>query len=113
VVIVGGGFGGLRAAQGLRRARVEVTLVEGRSVRPFRYRDHGTMATIGRRAAVADLGRFRFSGYPAWLLCLFVHLLYIVEFSNRLLVLVQWAWSYLTRNRSARLITGEDLPGGP
>lgn len=78
---------------------------------PFRYRHHGSMATIGRAAAVADLGAIRFSGYLAWLIWLFFHLMYIVEFENRVLIFVQWAWNYFTRNRSARLITGADLPG--
>ena len=64
------------------------------------------MATIGRGAAVADLGWVRFRGYLAWLAWLFIHLLYLIEFENRLLVLVQWAWNYFTRNRGARLITG-------
>jgi NADH dehydrogenase len=74
---------------------------------PFHYRDRGTMATIGRAAAVADLNGVRFSGLLAWLAWLFIHILYLIEFENRLLVLMQWAWSYFTRNRSARLITGE------
>ena len=63
------------------------------------------MATIGRGAAVADLGWLKLAGYPAWLAWLFVHLLYLVGFQNRLLVFFQWAWAYATRNRSARLIT--------
>lgn len=75
---------------------------------PFHYRDRGTMATIGRAAAVADLGWITFSGLLAWLAWLFIHLLYLVEFQNRFLVLFQWAWSYFTRNRAARLITGTD-----
>jgi NADH dehydrogenase len=75
---------------------------------PFHYRDRGTMATIGRAAAVADLGWITFSGLLAWLTWLFIHLLYLVEFQNRFLVLFQWAWNYFTRNRSARLITGTD-----
>jgi NADH dehydrogenase len=74
---------------------------------PFHYRDRGNMATIGRAAAVADLGWVRFSGLFAWLVWLFVHILYLIQFQNRLLVLVQWAWNYFTLNRSARLITGE------
>lgn len=72
---------------------------------PFRYRDRGSMATIGRAAAVADLGWIRFWGYPAWLAWLFVHIFFLIEFENRLLVMVQWAWNYFTWNRSARLIT--------
>ena len=77
----------------------------GREVPPFRYRDRGSLAVIGRAAAVADLGRLRFSGYPAWLLWLFIHIMYLVEFENRVLVFVQWAFSYFTRKRGARLIT--------
>jgi NADH dehydrogenase len=65
----------------------------------------GTMATIGRHRAVAVVGSWRLSGYLAWLMWLTIHLMYIVEFQNRLLVLIQWAWNYLTWNRSARLIT--------
>jgi NADH dehydrogenase len=65
------------------------------------------MATIGRATAVADLGWVQFDGYLAWLTWLFIHILYLAGFTNRLLVLVQWGWSYVTRNRSARLITNE------
>lgn len=78
--------------------------LQGKAVGPFRYVDKGELATIGRAAAVANFGRLRFSGYPAWVLWLFVHLMYLVGFENRLLVFVQWAWNYLTRNRGARLI---------
>jgi NADH dehydrogenase len=74
---------------------------------PFRYKDRGSMATIGRAAAVADFGWLRLSGHLAWLAWLFIHILYLIEFENRLLVLMQWAWNYFTLNRSARLITGE------
>lgn len=84
--------------------------VRGKATAPFRYRDRGSMATIGRAAAVTDLGFVRFNGTLAWLTWLFIHLLYLVEFDNRLLVLVQWAWNYLTWNRGARLITGEERP---
>lgn len=73
----------------------------------FHYRDKGNLATIGRAAAVADLNWLRLSGLPAWLIWLFVHLMYIVEFKNRLLVLVQWAWLFITYDRAARLITGK------
>jgi NADH dehydrogenase len=80
---------------------------EGRTVdERFRYRDRGSMATIGRAKAVADLGWVRFGGPPAWFAWVFIHLLYLVEFENRLLVLAQWAWNYVTWNRGARLITG-------
>ncbi|QEG28253.1 NADH dehydrogenase-like protein [Gemmata obscuriglobus] len=73
----------------------------------FRYRDKGSMATVSRSQAVVDLGWVRFGGKPAWLTWLFVHILYLARFENRVLVLVQWAWNYVSRNRAARLITGE------
>ncbi len=92
--------------QGAHLARVIQARLEGHEGPPFRYRDRGSMATISVARAVADLGWIRFSGYLAWLAWLFLHLLYLVEFQNRLLVLFQWAWNYLTRNRAARLITG-------
>ena len=92
--------------QGRHVARTIRARLEGRPGRPFRYVDKGSLATIGRASAVAEIGGLRFGGYPAWLAWLFVHLLYIVQFGNRVLVLVQWAWSYLTWARSARLITG-------
>jgi NADH dehydrogenase len=75
---------------------------------PFRYHDPGMMATIGRNAAVVDLHWVRFSGLLAWLTWLFVHLINIIEFDNRIMILGQWAWNYFTRNRSARLITGTE-----
>lgn len=82
---------------------------------PFRYRDKGTMATIGRGRAVAETGGLRMSGYIAWLAWLFVHILYLTEFQNRVLVMWQWFFNYVTRNRAARLITGEsaDRPADP
>ncbi|HUF32569.1 MAG TPA: NAD(P)/FAD-dependent oxidoreductase [Acidimicrobiales bacterium] len=83
---------------------------------PFRYRDRGTMATIGRRAAVADLPLgIRLSGTPAWLAWLGLHLLLLVGFRNRLSVFVNWAWSYLTYDRGPRLIieASDPPPGGP
>ncbi|MFZ5828906.1 MAG: NAD(P)/FAD-dependent oxidoreductase [Planctomycetota bacterium] len=76
------------------------------TLKPFRYFDRGTMATIGRRRAVAMIGTLHLSGTLAWVTWLFVHLMYLVQFQNRVLVLVQWAWNYLTWNRAARLITG-------
>jgi NADH:ubiquinone reductase (H+-translocating) len=80
--------------------------------RNFRYHDKGSLATIGRAAAVAQFGKFELSGYFAWLAWLFVHILFLIGFRNRLIVMIQWAWSYLTYERGARLITGsDDLPG--
>ncbi len=82
--------------------------LQNRKFPPFHYFDKGNLATIGRGAAVADLNRLQISGLPAWLIWIFIHLLYIVQFQNRLLVLLQWAWLYITFDRSARLITGEN-----
>lgn len=80
-------------------------------VPPFRYRDRGSMAVIGRYRAVALVGKRRLSGLSAWLVWLFIHLMEITQFRNRLLVLMQWGWTYFTHDRSARLITGtENLP---
>lgn len=75
---------------------------------PFHYLDKGSMATIGRSLAVVQVGKLQFSGLLAWLMWLFIHILYLVEFTNRLMVMMQWGWNYLSRNRSARLITGEN-----
>jgi NADH dehydrogenase len=93
--------------QGAYAAHLIEARLTGGTPPPFYYHDRGNMATIGRAAAVADLGKLRFVGLLGWLLWLFIHLLYIVQFENRLLVMIQWGWSYLTRGRSARLITGE------
>lgn len=73
---------------------------------PFQYRDRGTMATIGRSAAVAKLGGLEFSGFPAWLAWLGVHLVFLIGFRNKMAVLLQWAYSYFTYKRGARIITG-------
>jgi len=86
-------------------AKLIAARLKGKSLPPFEYRDLGSLATIGRHAAVADLGRLKLSGWLAWWIWLLVHLLNIVQYQNRVLVLIQWAWNYFTRNRSARLIT--------
>lgn len=79
---------------------------------PFHYWDKGSLATIGRAAAVADFGKIHISGFVAWLSWLFVHIFFLIGFRNRLLVFIQWAWSYVTYERGARLITGSTyLPG--
>jgi NADH:ubiquinone reductase (H+-translocating) len=96
--------------QGHYVAKLIRSRLRGATLPPFRYRDRGTMATIGRARAVAVIGPLRFWGYFAWLAWLFIHLMYIVEFENRLLIFFQWAWNYLTWNRSARLITGRREP---
>lgn len=95
----------------MQQAKYAVALIQRRlrgdsaPASPFRYFDKGNMATIGRAAAVADLYVVRFTGFLGWLSWLFIHLILLVEFQNRMLVLFQWAWNYVTRNRSARLIT--------
>ena len=82
--------------------------LKGQKPTAFRYKDWGQMATIGRAAAVVNFGMLRFGGFAAWLFWLFVHLMSLVGFENRLLVFFQWWWNYVTRNRSARLITHGD-----
>ena len=78
----------------------------------FHYVDKGSLATIGRAAAVADFGKFHVSGFIAWLSWLFIHIFFLIGFRNRIIVMIQWAWSYFTYERGARLITGDDrLPG--
>jgi NADH dehydrogenase len=94
--------GGRHAARNVLRA------VAGQAPLPFHYRNLGNLAVIGRSAAVADLPWLRFSGYPAWLFWCFVHIMKLVDFRSRVLVFFEWAWSYLTWQRGARLITGRD-----
>ena len=89
-------------------AKAIVGRLRGEPHKRFHYNDLGNLATIGRGAAVADLNWLRLSGIPAWLIWVFIHLRSIVQFQNRMLVLVQWAWSYVTFGRSARLITGKN-----
>lgn len=91
--------------QGRHAASNILHMVAGASAQTFHYWDKGTLATIGRNKAVADLNFVHFSGFPAWLAWLFIHVLYLVGFRNRIAVLFQWAWSYLTFNKGARLIT--------
>jgi len=104
--------------QGKYAAEAIVARLRGRQLPAFRYRDLGSMAVIGRRRAVAMIAGLRLDGFLAWLTWLFIHLMYIVQFTNRLLVFVQWAYSYFTHNRSARLITnvapaGEEMGAAP
>ena len=80
--------------------------VEGQPRRPFVYRNLGDMATIGRASAVADFGWLTLKGYIGWLAWLFVHIVKLIGFRNRIVVVVQWAWSYFSYQRAIRLITG-------
>ena len=91
--------------QGRHAARNILAMMKGDDPERFRYWDKGSMATIGRNRAVADLHWFHFSGLLAWLAWLFVHIIFLVGFRNRLAVLMQWAWAYFTFNKGARLIT--------
>jgi NADH dehydrogenase len=94
--------------QGRYVAKVIQHRIRGEKSPAFHYFDKGNLATIGRGAAVADLNFLRLSGWPAWMIWIFVHLMYIVEFQNRLLVFLQWMWLYVTFDRAARLITGKN-----
>jgi len=91
--------------QGAYAAKLIRARLKGKALPPFRYRDKGSLAVIGRNKAVADLGFVRFSGFFAWLIWALVHIHYLIGFGNKALVSLQWAWNYLTRNRGARLIT--------
>ena len=93
---------------GKHAARNALRHLRGEPTAPFRYRDPGNLATIGRNAAIADFGFFRLSGYPAWLFWLFLHIFFLIGFRNRISVMLQWAVSYLTYQRSVRLITGKE-----
>jgi NADH dehydrogenase len=98
--------------QGVEASKNVLRLVRAEATKPFHYFDKGSLATIGRAAAVADFGKFQLSGFFAWMAWLFIHILFLIGFRNRLLVMIQWAWSYITYERGARLITGDnDLPG--
>lgn len=100
VVIVGGGFGGLYAARSILQS------MRGRPAGAFRYRDKGSLAVIGRNRAVARFRKGQLTVFPAWVAWLFVHIWYLIEFDNKLMVMFQWAWDYFTRKKGARLITG-------
>ncbi len=93
--------------EGRHAAANVIRALRGEPYAPFRYRDRGALATIGRAAAVAELGPVKIAGLAAWLLWLFVHILWLIGFRNRFLVVVEWAWTYLRYERGARLITGE------
>ena len=83
---------------------------EGQPLRAFQYRDKGSLATIGRAAAVADFGKLHLSGFLAWFAWLAIHIFFLIGFRNRFLVITQWAWAYITYQRGARLITGKVGP---
>jgi NADH:ubiquinone reductase (H+-translocating) len=92
---------GTRAGKNIRRA------IAGRPLEPFRYKDYGIMATIGRGAAVGDVFGLKISGYFAWLFWIFLHIFWLIGFRNRFVVMTEWAWAYFTHQRRVRLITGD------
>ncbi len=91
--------------QGPYVAKLILNRLANRTTEPFRYKDKGNLATIGRRSAIADFGRFHATGSIAWILWLFIHLMFLVGFQNRLQVIIHWAFQYISFNRNARLIT--------
>jgi NADH dehydrogenase len=93
---------GTRAGRNIRRA------IAGQALEPFRYKDYGVMATIGRGAAVGDIFGLRVSGFLAWLFWIFLHIFWLIGFRNRVIVMTEWAWAYFTLQRRVRLITGVD-----
>jgi NADH dehydrogenase len=104
------GLAAVAVQEGPHAAKNIVRAVQGRPLEPFHYVDKGTLATIGRAAAVANFGRVKLSGLVAWLMWLFVHVFLLIGFRNRFLVMFSWAWTYFTYERGARLITGDVGP---
>jgi NADH dehydrogenase len=99
--------------EGQHTARNIIRAVEGQPLRAFHYFDKGSLATIGRAAGVADFGRIKLGGFFAWFAWLAVHIFFLIGFRNRILVMLQWAWAYVTYQRGARLITGETRKARP
>jgi NADH dehydrogenase len=92
---------------GTQTARNILRRIRGKPTIAFRYSDYGQLATIGRNAAVAYFGRFKLSGYPAWLMWLVAHIYFLINFRNRLVVMIDWAWAYWTMQRGARIVVGK------
>jgi NADH dehydrogenase len=90
---------GSHAARNIRKD------LSGQDRSSFRYRDYGQLATIGRNSAVAELGRVKLSGFPAWLVWLVAHIYFLINFRNRLVVMLDWAWAYWTFERNARIVS--------
>ncbi len=85
--------------------------LQAQTMPAFEYYDAGSLSVIGRHSAVADFGKIKLSGFLAWLIWVFVHIYYLIEFDSKLVVFIQWTWSYFTRKRGARLITGDESLG--
>ena len=92
--------------QGAYVAARIVAELQGKAMAPFRYRDFGSIATIGRKTAVVEVGRLRLTGFAAWILWCLAHIYFLIGFRNRFSVALNWTWNYLTFQRGARLITG-------
>ncbi len=86
-------------------ARLIKSRLQGETISPFRYWDWGSLAVIGKHAAVVDMGFLKLSGFLAWTFWMFIHVFYLLEFDNKLIVMIQWAWSYFTSGKGARMIT--------
>ena len=97
---------------GRHAARNVIFSLKGEQTKAFRYRDYGQLATIGRNAAVVIIGKFKLSGFPAWLVWLVAHIYFLINFRNRLVVMMDWAWAYFTYQRYARIVirTGPSDP---
>jgi len=95
--------------EGAHASRNVLRAIAGRPLEPFRYKDYGTMATIGRGAAVGDIKGMKVSGFFAWVFWIFLHIFWLIGFRNRVAVMTEWAWAYLTFQRRVRLITGGKL----
>jgi NADH dehydrogenase len=93
---------------GTHAAKNIVLSLRKQQTRPFRYRDYGQLATIGRNAAVAIMGKVKLSGFPAWLVWLVAHIYFLINFRNRLIVMIDWAWAYFTYQRYARIMIRRD-----
>ena len=103
-------------------ARLIKSRLKGETISPFRYQDWGSLAVIGKHAAVVEMGRLKLSGFLAWVFWMFIHVFYLLEFDNKLIVMIQWAWNYFTSGKGARMITApgeqpnvqlEDTPPAP
>jgi NADH dehydrogenase len=101
------GVAAVAKQQGYYVAELIAARLRGKALPPFRYRDEGTLATIGRHSAIADLGRITLTGWIAWVFWGIVHIFFLVGFRNRIAVFLNWVWAWLTYGRGARLITGE------
>jgi len=89
-------------------AKLILNRLKGKETKPFKYQEKGNLAVIGTNSAVADLGKLKFAGFFAWLIWVFVHIRYLIEFDSKIIILFRWSWNYFTRKRGVRLITGED-----